>query len=108
MTLFDSSSRSKFILEHDLFRKPVPTFRDHALRVRGPGNGHRTLRIGPPAGGRPRAGPLHLATIVRDTVAPPNRTRDDRTMPRIVPVLFAFALLSPAALAADDILDAID
>jgi len=49
-----------------------------------------------------------LATIVRDTVAPPNRTRDDKTMPRIVPVLFAFALFSPAALAADDILDAID
>src|ERR1700730_5611838 len=25
------SSRSKFLLAHDLFRKPVPTFRDHAL-----------------------------------------------------------------------------
>jgi hypothetical protein len=28
---FESSSRSKFLLAHDLFRKPVPTFRDHAL-----------------------------------------------------------------------------
>src|SRR5262249_28319079 len=27
---FFASSRSKFMLEHDLFRKPVPTFRDHA------------------------------------------------------------------------------
>src|SRR5439155_5714949 len=28
---FESSSRSSLLLEHDLFRKPVPTFRDHAL-----------------------------------------------------------------------------
>src|SRR6266404_513335 len=26
MTFFESSSRSSFLLEHDLFRKPVPTF----------------------------------------------------------------------------------
>src|SRR5215510_10731515 len=26
-----SSSRSSLLVEHDLFRKPVPTFRDHAL-----------------------------------------------------------------------------
>src|ERR1043166_347035 len=31
MTLGRVSSCSKFFLEHDLFRKPVPTFRDHAL-----------------------------------------------------------------------------
>src|SRR5215471_3535956 len=41
MTLFESSSRFRLLLEHDLFRKPVPTpdqvrgrlFRDHALRL---------------------------------------------------------------------------
>src|SRR2546426_6735238 len=27
----ETSSRSIRLLEHDLFRKPVPTFRDHAL-----------------------------------------------------------------------------
>src|SRR5262249_14033917 len=39
MTFFESSSRPSFLVEHDLFRKPVPTpdqvpgrlFRDHAL-----------------------------------------------------------------------------
>src|SRR5580704_5252472 len=31
MTFFESSSRSILLLEHDLFRKPVPTFRDHAV-----------------------------------------------------------------------------
>src|SRR5262245_27885622 len=29
-----SSSRSSLLVEHDLFRKPVSTFRDHALAVR--------------------------------------------------------------------------
>src|SRR5262245_4546616 len=33
MTFFESSSRFSLLLEHDLFRKPVPTFRDHALAV---------------------------------------------------------------------------
>src|SRR3984893_5028503 len=28
---FESSSRSILLLEHDLFRKPAPTFRDHAI-----------------------------------------------------------------------------
>src|SRR5262249_6812171 len=28
---FESACRSKLCLEHDLFRKPVSTFRDHAL-----------------------------------------------------------------------------
>jgi hypothetical protein len=28
---FESASRSSLLLEHDLFRKPVSTFRDHAL-----------------------------------------------------------------------------
>src|SRR6266700_2006424 len=28
----ESESWSSFLFEHDLFRKPVPTFRDHALR----------------------------------------------------------------------------
>src|SRR5262249_27332356 len=31
---FESPSRSNLLLEHDLFRKPVPTFRDHALQCR--------------------------------------------------------------------------
>jgi hypothetical protein len=29
----ESSSRSSFLFEHDLFRKPLHTFRDHALAV---------------------------------------------------------------------------
>jgi hypothetical protein len=29
----ESQSRFSFLFEHDLFRKPVPTFRDHALAV---------------------------------------------------------------------------
>src|SRR3954469_12467338 len=33
-SLFESSSRSTSLFEHDLFRKPVATFRDHALRRR--------------------------------------------------------------------------
>ncbi|TPL04608.1 hypothetical protein FJ567_03065 [Mesorhizobium sp. B2-4-16] len=32
----EPSSRSSSLLKHDLFRKPVPTFRDHALA--GPGS----------------------------------------------------------------------
>src|SRR5882672_3131535 len=31
MTFLESSSRSIFLFEHDLFGKPVPTFPDHAL-----------------------------------------------------------------------------
>ena len=31
MTFFESPSRSNLLLERDLFRKPVSTFRDHAL-----------------------------------------------------------------------------
>src|SRR5262245_47378898 len=31
MTFLESSSRSSFLFEHDLFRKPLHTFRDHAL-----------------------------------------------------------------------------
>src|SRR5215210_6848749 len=30
--LVESELGSSFLFEHDLFRKPVPTFRDHALR----------------------------------------------------------------------------
>jgi hypothetical protein len=29
--ILESSSRSRFLFEHDLFRKPLHTFRDHAL-----------------------------------------------------------------------------
>jgi hypothetical protein len=29
--LMGSEPGSSFLFEHDLFRKPVPTFRDHAL-----------------------------------------------------------------------------
>src|SRR5436190_10992812 len=29
--IFESSSRSSLFVEHDLYRKPVSTFRDHAL-----------------------------------------------------------------------------
>src|SRR5258708_863958 len=32
MTFVESSSRSGLLVEHDLFRNPVSTFRDHALR----------------------------------------------------------------------------
>ena len=35
MTFFESSSRSIFLFEHDLFGKPVPTFPDHALAIIG-------------------------------------------------------------------------
>src|SRR5215475_3074239 len=39
MTFFESSSRFSFLFEHDLFRKPLHTFRDHALaRLRRPGS----------------------------------------------------------------------
>src|SRR5215467_7263559 len=31
MTFFESSSRFSFLFEHDLVRKPLHTFRDHAL-----------------------------------------------------------------------------
>jgi hypothetical protein len=31
MTFLRMSSRSRLLVEHDLFRKPVSTFRDHAL-----------------------------------------------------------------------------
>jgi hypothetical protein len=31
MILVESQSRSSFLFEHDLFRKTVPTFWDHAL-----------------------------------------------------------------------------
>src|SRR5262245_27815620 len=34
MTFCESPSRSTLFLEHDLFRKPVSTFRDHALDCR--------------------------------------------------------------------------
>src|SRR5215467_13969743 len=34
MTFFESPSHSTLLLEHDLFRKPVSTFRDHALWLR--------------------------------------------------------------------------
>ncbi len=34
---FESSSRSIFLLEHDLFGKPVSTFPDHALTLPGAG-----------------------------------------------------------------------
>jgi hypothetical protein len=29
----ESEPGSSFLFEHDLFRKPVPTFRDHALAI---------------------------------------------------------------------------
>src|SRR5690349_14902982 len=31
---FESPSRFRLLLEHDVFRKPVPTFRHHALACR--------------------------------------------------------------------------
>jgi hypothetical protein len=31
----ESPLRSRFLIEHDLFGKPVPTFPDHALSDRG-------------------------------------------------------------------------
>jgi hypothetical protein len=35
MTLFEPSSRFSLFVEHDLCRKPVSTFRDHALAALG-------------------------------------------------------------------------
>src|SRR4051794_1898056 len=35
MTFFESSSRSNFLFEHDLFGKPLHTFPDHALGSAG-------------------------------------------------------------------------
>src|SRR5262249_33609798 len=35
--IFESSSRSNLFVEHDLFRKPMSTFRDHALADRATG-----------------------------------------------------------------------
>src|SRR3954471_7326864 len=46
-SLFESSSRSTSLFEHDLFRKPVATFRDHALgasRKRDQGDRHGGAR----------------------------------------------------------------
>src|SRR4051812_8460544 len=36
-------TNSRSLLEHDLFRKPVPTFRHHALRVQVPTDVRRQL-----------------------------------------------------------------
>src|SRR6187401_3594188 len=43
-----SSSRSSFLFEHDLFRKPLHTFRDHAL----------SRRAFDPLAGAPQRGPV--------------------------------------------------
>ena len=39
MTFLRIVSRSIFLVEHDLFGKPVPTFPDHALVLRARGGG---------------------------------------------------------------------
>src|SRR6266576_3415676 len=46
--IFESSSPSSLLMEHDLFRKPVSTFRDYALTARtGQGEAtHATQRTG--------------------------------------------------------------
>ena len=46
--VFESSSRSIFLFEHDLFGKPVPTFPDHALAAAVSSSscaGHRNARV---------------------------------------------------------------
>src|SRR4029077_13742805 len=63
MMIFESSFRSSLLLEHDLFRKPVSTFRDHALieslRIRPAPR--RIGPVGPPPWGR--IGILHGGRI---------------------------------------------
>src|SRR5690242_5660010 len=44
------SMRSELLLEHELFRKPVPTFRDHALCARQ--RGDAAARVGVEHGDR--------------------------------------------------------
>src|SRR5207253_3237000 len=41
----ETSSRSVFLREHDLFRKPAPTFRDHALSRSVGAGGHAHARL---------------------------------------------------------------
>jgi hypothetical protein len=42
----ESISRSRSLMEHDLFGKPVPTFPDHALAVRNIGGANEEVRFG--------------------------------------------------------------
>src|SRR5882724_13501049 len=44
MTFLRKSSRSSLLVEHDLFQKPVPTFRDHALTILALHHPHSILR----------------------------------------------------------------
>src|SRR6202521_3021664 len=50
MTFFESSSRSSLLVEQDLFRKPVSTFRDHALGMPAPIERGKRRIDGAPAG----------------------------------------------------------
>src|SRR5215510_1016365 len=100
MTFFESSPRFSLLLEHDLFRKPVPTFRDHALarmESRGAlmscahrsaslnaqaahGNGEALARpraqIGVAAGGSRRHGTTKLKRMARGAWSPARQLSD--------------------------------
>src|SRR4030095_4213235 len=62
---FESPSRSSFFLEHDLFRKPVPPFRDHALYTLQRALGlHRDLDGGVRRAHAPKRPQLLVALLV--------------------------------------------
>src|SRR5580700_3284265 len=64
MTFLESSSRSILLLEHDLFRKPAPTFRDHAISRPSPGR-YRILEATPGIAGNRAPFPLTLERPLR-------------------------------------------
>jgi hypothetical protein len=67
--LFESLSRSTLLLEHDLFRKPASTFRDHALEV-GLTRSHRPFAVHDRAS-RQRSAPRRGARfVIRSTARP--------------------------------------
>src|SRR5262249_19520676 len=68
------------MLEHDLFRKPVPTFRDHALM-----NEHPSSAVRPPSSGIGQ--PVRRKEDVR-LVTGSGRYGDDFVLPRMVHAAF--------------------
>src|SRR5215218_4321944 len=79
LLLVESSSRSTSLFEHDLFRKPVATFRDHALAERRQADaetGSEPPRLAVGAG-RPEpvlgldVAPVRLDDLARDRQAQP-------------------------------------
>src|SRR5262247_3967570 len=85
---FESSSRSKLCLEHDLVRKPVSTFRDHALGPkRAPHVGQGLLAGALVAGAvgfaRPRHGGSDRLHLLRRDLAKPGLGLRDRVWRRL-------------------------